>query len=110
MSLAALLGALGVGAAARATHGGLPYLAIAGNFLLMHAPVLLFLSLFRGSRFLSATGWTLLAGLVLFAGDLAFRDLVGPPLFPYAAPLGGIGLIGGWLLIAIGAWVSGRRR
>lgn len=105
MTLAALAGALGVAAAARGQHAGEADLAIAANMLLIHAPVLLVLSLVTGRRVLQIAAYVLLAGLVLFAGDLAMRAELGHALFPLAAPLGGIGLIVGWLGIAVGAWL-----
>lgn len=104
---AGLCGALGVAAAARASHAGDDNLGIAANFLLLHAPVLIGLSLVA-TRVAAAAGLVLLVGLVLFAGDLASRSLLGGPLFPMAAPLGGGGLIVGWLLVAV-AGVVGRR-
>lgn len=105
---AGLCGALGVAAAARASHAGDDNLGIAANFLLLHAPVLIGLSLMATSRLAIAAGAMLLVGLVLFAGDLAARSLLGGPLFPMAAPLGGGGLIVGWLLVAA-AGLVGRR-
>ncbi len=98
---AGLCGALGVAAAARASHAGDDNLGIAANFLLLHAPVLIGLSLLAASRVAVAAGVVLLVGLLLFAGDLASRSLLGGPLFPLAAPLGGGGLIVGWLLVAL---------
>ena len=106
---AGLCGALGVAAAARASHAGDDNLGIAANFLLLHAPVLIGLSLMAVSRVAVAAGAVLLVGLVLFAGDLAARSLLGGPLFPLAAPLGGGGLIVGWLLVAV-AGLVGRKR
>jgi uncharacterized membrane protein YgdD (TMEM256/DUF423 family) len=103
VAAAGLCGALGVAAAAAASHGGKADLAIAANFLLMHAPVLLGLGLLQGRLALAAAA-VLTAGLVLFAGDLAMRDLAGTPLFLFAAPLGGGALIIGWLLLAASAF------
>jgi uncharacterized membrane protein YgdD (TMEM256/DUF423 family) len=51
----------------------------------------------------------LAAGLALFCGDLSMRELAGSPLFPYAAPLGGGGLVVGWLLAAIAGLIALRR-
>lgn len=105
---AGLCGALGVAAAARASHAADDNLGIAANFLLLHAPVLIGLSLMTFNRVAVAAGVVLLIGLVLFAGDLATRSLLGGALFPLAAPLGGGGLIVGWLLVAV-AGLVGRR-
>jgi uncharacterized membrane protein YgdD (TMEM256/DUF423 family) len=105
---AGLFGALGDAAAARASQAGDDTLGIAANFLLLHAPALIGLSLMAASRVTLAAGIVLLLGLVLFAGDLAARSLLGGALFPLAAPLGGGGLIVGWLLVAL-AGAVGRR-
>jgi len=105
LAAAGLCGALGVAAAARASHAGDDNLGIAANFLLLHAPVLIGLSLMAASRLAIAAGMVLLLGLVLFAGDLAARSLLGGALFPLAAPLGGGGLIVGWLLVALAGLV-----
>ncbi len=105
---AGLCGALGVATAARASHAGDDNLGIAANFLLLHAPVLIGLSLMAANRVAAAAGAVLLVGLVLFAGDLAARSILGGALFPMAAPIGGGGLILGWVLVAAsGIW--GRR-
>jgi uncharacterized membrane protein YgdD (TMEM256/DUF423 family) len=109
LGAAGIVGALGVAMAAAASHLGKPDLATAGHFALLHAPALLGLSLFARSRTARAAGWVLTAGLLLFAGDLAARDLTGAALFPLAAPLGGLGLIAGWLLVVATAAFAGRR-
>lgn len=106
--LAGIAGALGVAVAARASHMGDDNLGIAANFLLLHAPVLIGLSLLAASRIAFAAGVVLALGLAIFAGDLAMRSFTGNALFPMAAPLGGGALILGWILvIATGIW--GRR-
>jgi uncharacterized membrane protein YgdD (TMEM256/DUF423 family) len=71
--------------------------------------VLIGLSLLAASRLAVAAGAVLVVGLALFAGDLATRAYTGNALFPLAAPLGGLSLILGWLLVAAtGIW--GRRK
>lgn len=104
---AGLCGALGVAAAARASHSADDNLGIAANFLLLHAPVLIGLSLMAFNRVAVAAGVVLLMGLAVFAGDLAARSMLGGALFPMAAPIGGGGLILGWVLVAAaGVWGS----
>lgn len=106
--IGALAGALGVLAAARASHGGGENLAIAAQFLLFHAPVLLALAALLHLGAL-ARRWAVLAlalfalGLALFCGDLASRSMLGRPLFPMAAPSGGILLVLAWLTLATAA-------
>jgi uncharacterized membrane protein YgdD (TMEM256/DUF423 family) len=115
LALGALAGLLGVAASAAAAHvSGADSLKTAAQFLLFHAPAILALAA------LSATGTThrlvtriaagvLVVGLALFSGDLALRALHGTPMFPMAAPTGGIVLMAGWLLVGVAAFVPGRR-
>ena len=108
IAIAGLLGAAGVALAARASHDGLVDLGIAANFLLLHAPALLALGFLGTNRIARLAGYVLVAGVVVFAGDLAVRDLLGHALFPLAAPLGGGALIVGWLLVGGSAFVRWR--
>jgi uncharacterized membrane protein YgdD (TMEM256/DUF423 family) len=115
LALGALAGLLGVAASAAAAHvSGADSLKTAAQFLLFHAPAILALAA------LSATGTThrlvtriaagvLVVGLALFSGDLALRALHGTPMFPMAAPTGGMVLMAGWLLVGVAAFVPGRR-
>lgn len=115
VALACLAGGLGVAASAAAAHiHGADSLKTAAQFLLFHAPAILALAALGAGELTHRTttrvaAWALLLGLALFSGDLAFRVLVGQPLFPMAAPSGGILLMSGWLLAAIAAFVPVRR-
>lgn len=100
IAAAGLSGALGVGLSAMASHAGGSNIATAGSFLVMHAPALLALSLLARNRLAFIAGLVLVAGLALFAGDLVMRERMGRALFPMAAPIGGGGLILGWVLVA----------
>lgn len=108
LAIAGLLGAAGVATAAAASHGGDSNLTIVANFLLVHAPAFIALSVVPRSRFVTVAGSVLLAGLAVFCGDLAMRSLTGNALFPLAAPLGGGTLVLGWLLV--GATALSMRR
>lgn len=99
-----LAGAAGVAVAAAAAHTGGEHMQTASSFLLMHAPALLAIGLLARTRLLRFSGFVLLAGLILFVGDLLARDFLGDRLFPYAAPTGGTLLIIGWLLVFISAF------
>jgi len=109
LAAAGLCGALGVAIAAAASHKGDANLAIAGNFLLFHAPALIGLSLVDRSLARIA-GWVLVVALILFASDLASLSQLGHSLFPLAAPIGGTGLILGWLLVIATALLPQRGR
>jgi uncharacterized membrane protein YgdD (TMEM256/DUF423 family) len=104
--VAGLFGAAGVGLAAAAAHMGGPFLASASQMLLVHAPALLALGLlgaFSGprGRALAIGGMVLLAGVLLFSGDLALRNFAGRNLFSMAAPTGGTLMMAGWIILAV---------
>lgn len=101
--VAGLVGTAGVALSAAASHGGGPFTATAASFMLMHAPVLLAIGLLTANRTLHVASLILIAGLVLFCGDLLMRDFAGVRLFPFAAPTGGTLLMTGWLAIALAA-------
>src|SRR4051812_31716993 len=96
---AALIGATGVMAAAGASHGdGVRNLGAVAMICLAHGPALLALGLGRsGGRWFATAALLLALGTFVFAGDLLARQYLGQGAFPLAAPLGGLGMIGGWL-------------
>lgn len=100
--------------AAAAHIAGATSLATAAQFLLFHAPALLALACLAGSGrahpvVVRAAGFALSLGLALFSGDLAVRAFLQQPLFPMAAPSGGMVLILGWVLVAGAALGPARR-
>jgi len=103
---AGLLGAAGVALSAAAAHAGGGNIATAANFLLFHAPAFLGLGLFgrASGQVMRAGGWILLAGVLMFSGDLLARHYLGTRLFPMAAPAGGSLMILGWLVVAASAF------
>lgn len=100
---AGLVGAAGVALSAAAAHRGGAFTGTAANFLLMHAPAFLAIGLAGGNRCLKFASLALLAGLLLFCGDLLARDFLGSRLFPMSAPIGGTLMIAGWVAIAVSA-------
>ncbi|ACA19409.1 protein of unknown function DUF423 [Methylobacterium sp. 4-46] len=105
-ALGALAGLLGVAASAAAAHLTGGTLATAAQFLLVHAGPVLALAGLSGSGRLRPglarpAAACLVLGLVLFSGDLSARALAGHPLFPMAAPTGGLVLMLGWALAAL---------
>jgi uncharacterized membrane protein YgdD (TMEM256/DUF423 family) len=50
------------------------------------------------------SGWLLLAGVVIFSGSLYLLSLTGVRWLGAIAPIGGVSLIIGWALLAIGVW------
>lgn len=110
--LGGILGAAGVMLAAAATHTGDTYmLSNASAMCLAHAPVLI--ALFIGwDKIKTALPAGLILGLgtLLFAGDLVSRHFGGSSLFPMAAPIGGMGMILGWLVLTAGAFFRSARQ
>jgi uncharacterized membrane protein YgdD (TMEM256/DUF423 family) len=104
LMLAGFIGASGVVLAAAASHGGDGrLLGSASTMCLAHAPVLLALYLADGRmRTANAAALVLALGTLLFSADLLSRHFIQSALFPMAAPTGGMLMIIGWLLIAIG--------
>ncbi|MBO9587563.1 DUF423 domain-containing protein [Devosia sp.] len=101
VGVAGLLGAIGVATAAMASHGeDIRNLAAISAMALAHAPVLLVLGLMGRSWALSIASLMLTAGCIIFVADLAIRHWIGTSLFPGAAPIGGGGMILGWLGVA----------
>ena len=109
LAAAGILGAVGIAAAAGASHGGdAPLLAAAALIALSQAPAVLALALFAGpGRFIAASATLIACGALLFVADLAARHFLGDRLFPLSAPLGGLTMIGGWLLLVAAALVRG---
>lgn len=107
----ALLGALGVMLAAAATHTADTYmLGNASNMALAHAPVLIAIAIgWPHLRTAPAASIVMSLGCIFFIGDLLMRHFNSTPLFPMAAPLGGIGMIIGWLIIASSAFLHPKK-
>ncbi|KKC30957.1 DUF423 domain-containing protein [Devosia psychrophila] len=102
LAAAGLIGAAGVASAAAASHAGESRnLAAIAAICLSHGPALLALGLFGQGRLLGLASVLIAAGTMIFAGDLGMREWVGHGLFPGAAPIGGVGMIGGWLVIVV---------
>ena len=98
-----IAGAVGVMAAASASHmGESRNLAAIAAIGLAHGPTLLALGLAAPATRLFRIAAALLAlGTAVFAADLGMREWQGTSLFPGAAPLGGVGMIGGWALVIL---------
>ena len=110
LAAAGLIGAVGVMSAAAASHGGESRnLGSIAMICLAHGPALLAFAVAGRGRLLRAAAISLAVGTMIFAGDLGLRQWLGHGLFPGAAPLGGLGMIAGWLLVILSA-LAWRRR
>ncbi|AEQ52199.1 DUF423 domain-containing protein [Pelagibacterium halotolerans] len=106
--LAGLLGASGIAAAAASSHAGAALLGPYSLIALTHAPAILALALVPLPRIFNLALIGLMIGAGLFCADLALRYFAGASPLPLLAPLGGMTLIAGWLLVLLGG-VFGRR-
>src|SRR5690606_32985737 len=107
LGVASLIGAVGVATAASASHATESRnIAAIASICLAHGPALLAVGLAGKTRAWQVAGTILALGTLLFVGDLAIREWTGQGLFPGAAPLGGGGMIAGWLGLALVGLVS----
>ena len=108
------MGLAGVALLAAAAHvTGTTNVQTAGQMLLFHASLVFGATAARKAGFLSdlmarIALSLIVAGVALFAADLSRRGFAGEALFPRAAPIGGFGMLGGWLLLALSALFAKR--
>jgi uncharacterized membrane protein YgdD (TMEM256/DUF423 family) len=106
--IAALSGALAVAAGAFAAHGAgeraADLLRTGAHYQLVHA-VAAFVALGRPRG--KAAAWLFVAGGAIFAGTLYAMAFGAPRILGAVTPVGGVALILGWLVLALGAWRRG---
>ena len=99
------LGAFGAHAlASRLSPSDLDTFEVAVRYQMYHALALLVLvlALERWPGVLGTwAGWMFIAGTLIFSGSLYVLVLTGPRWLGAVTPLGGLALIGGWLLSVI---------
>jgi uncharacterized membrane protein YgdD (TMEM256/DUF423 family) len=82
----------------------------ATNYLGLHALVLLICGVILlhlpEARLVNAAGWAFLIGSILFSGSLYVMTLTGIRPLGMITPIGGVALIIGWSLLALGVWRS----
>lgn len=104
--LAALSGAIAIGAGAFGAHGAsgqaAEWLRTGGTYQLIHAVAVLVAVQQRAT----GPGWAMLAGAALFAATLYVMALGAPRWFGAITPIGGAAMIAGWLWLA---WQVARR-
>ncbi|MFN3608856.1 MAG: DUF423 domain-containing protein [Hyphomonas sp.] len=114
---AALIGFLSVAFGAFGAHAldgtlteeGIEWWQTATLYGLTHAGAALAAGLSgRGGR-IAVGGWLMVGGAVIFAGTLYAMALGAPRWFGAITPVGGLTLLAGWIMIAIGGSASARR-
>ena len=61
---------------------------------------------FPDSKMIAASGWIMLAGIVLFSGSLYVLSLTGVRWLGAITPLGGVAFLAAWALLVYGVWYS----
>jgi uncharacterized membrane protein YgdD (TMEM256/DUF423 family) len=106
-ALAVALGAFGAHALKeRETAESLAIWATAAHYHLIHSLMLAVHGLIRGhtrSQAIRAAGWFFVAGIIVFSGSLYLMVLTGDKWLGAITPIGGLCLIVGWILTAVGA-------
>lgn len=110
VAIAALLGAAGVMEAALAAHRiANPLLKVSADTMVLSAAGIIGISAFglaRSRRGSIVAATLLLAGTLLFCGELSTHVLLGRKIFAMAAPAGGALMMIGWLGVAADAFVA----
>lgn len=65
---------------------------------------------FPRSRLIAWSGWFLLAGVIGFSGSIYATTFGAPEAVGALAPVGGLAMMAGWMLLALGVWRAGRAR
>lgn len=107
--LAVALGAFGAHALkARLTESNLLDVYQTGvHYHMIHALGLLAVALLSDklgpSQLMSASGWALFIGIVLFSGSLYALSLTGIKPLGAITPIGGVAFLAGWVMLALAA-------
>jgi len=112
-TLGALLGAAGVVFGAFGAHAlrahlearDLEIFETAVRYQMYHAFALLAAAwlLSRGAPHAATAAWAFVAGVAIFSGSLYLMVATGQRWLGAVTPIGGLALIGGWLLLALAA-------
>lgn len=110
-AFAALIGFCGVALGAFGAHAldgrltaeGTEWWHTATLYALPHAAAVLAIALSGRTGLLRTGGWFMAVGACIFAGTLYAMALGAPRWFGAITPVGGVSLLAGWVLAAIGS-------
>ena len=107
---AAFNGAMAVAVGAFAAHGAGPQiktlLTTGASYQLAHALLALICSILPGGRLTAIAGWLASAGGLISCLALSFLGLLSLPALGAVAPIGGVLMIAGWLVVTLAAFRS----
>jgi uncharacterized membrane protein YgdD (TMEM256/DUF423 family) len=112
LAVAAIAGFLAVALGAFGAHGlknvlneyQLDIYQTAVNYQMWHALLLAVVTNLPQHRLLYWACWSLAAGIVLFSGSLYLLAVTGFSWLGMITPLGGLGFLSGWALLAVFAF------
>lgn len=111
--VAGILGFLGVALGAFGAHGlrsrltpeMLAVFEIGVRYQMYHVFALIAVATaighFGAARLLSISGWSFIAGTLIFSGSLYALALTGTGMFGAITPIGGLGFLIGWACLAL---------
>lgn len=104
MFLSVAIGAFGAhGLAGNVSERMLENWQTGAHYHIVHALALLFIGVLAdklgGSPLVTAAGWLIFAGIVLFSGSLYAMALTGVSKLGAITPLGGLSFLTGWVLV-----------
>ena len=107
--LGVILGAFGAHVLKESlTPGNLEIFTTGTNYQIIHGMALILLAAVSDKlacvHRATVNGWLFVTGIVLFSGSLYALSMTGVKAFGMVAPLGGLSLIGGWIVFAFNAW------
>src|SRR5688500_13039474 len=117
VGIAAISAGLAVGLGAFAAHGlrarlspeALQTFETGARYHMYHALALLAVA-WAATRWpggaVTAAGWLFVAGTLLFSGSLYLLALTGQRWLGAITPLGGLGFLAGWLVLAWRVWTA----
>ena len=103
--LAVALGAFGAhGLRARASEHAIQWWTTAAHYHLMHGVAVVLVGLLRmHTERGDPAGWAFLLGSLVFSGTLYAMALGGPRWLGAITPIGGLGMLAGWIVLALAA-------
>jgi uncharacterized membrane protein YgdD (TMEM256/DUF423 family) len=103
--LAVALGAFGAhGLRTRASEQATLWWTTGAHYHLIHAVSLVLVGLLRlHAERVDFAGWAFLLGSLVFSGTLYGIALGGPRWLGAITPIGGLGMLAGWILLALAA-------
>ena len=75
-------------------------------YLMVHAVAIFAASISGRTGLFSTGGWVMVIGGLIFSGTLYAMALGAPRWFGAITPIGGLGLLAGWVLFAVAALKS----